>query len=359
MRILHVITTLFTGGAEKLMVDLLPRLKSMGDEVELCVFLNKRTPFYEALEKDGIKIFPLSVSNVYNPINLLRLYKVISKGKYDVVHTHNTACQLYSAVTSILCKTLYVTTEHNTSNRRRGNMFLSYFDRWMYNRYNHVICISKKTEENLKAFIGSTRADISTIHNGIDVSVFQNAQPIEKKTERFVITMVGAFRPQKDQDTIVRAMQHLDKEKFEVWLVGDGERRKVVESWVNSLGLQKNIKFLGIRSDIPSVLKASDVVVMSSHWEGFGLAAAEGMAAGKPVIASNVDGLAQVVGEAGILFEPGNELELAQKIELLASDSEYCKTIAAKCSTRAMDFDISKMVKGYERVYRKLEIFET
>lgn len=351
MKILHVITSLQTGGAEKLVAEIVPMLSAYGHQIDVVAFDDSEPNFSKLLTDKGIKVTFFG-KGCYNLSYIFHLCKMM-KG-YDIVHTHNTACQLFAAVCSYFCKCKLVTTEHNTTNRRRKYRLLSYIDRWMYNRYNHVICISEKTEENLKAFIGKSKARISTIHNGINVSDFQNAQPIEKTTKRFIITMVGAFRPQKDQDTIVRAMQHLNKEMYEVWLVGDAERRYDVESLVNSLGLQENVKFLGIRSDVPSVLKASDVVVMSSHWEGFGLAAAEGMATGKPVIASNVDGLAQVVGEAGILFEPGNDQELAEKIALLQKDTEYYKTVATKCSTRAMDFDINKMVEGYEGVYEGL-----
>lgn len=351
MKILHVITSLRTGGAEKLVAEIVPMLSDYGNQIDVVAFDDGKPNFCELLTKKGIKVTFLG-KGYYNASYILRLCRIMKE--YDIVHTHNTSPQLFVAIANMFNSCKLVTTEHNTTNRRRGHRLLSYIDRWMYNRYHHVICISEKTEENLKAFIGNSRARISTIHNGINVSIFQKALPIDKYTDRIVISMVGAFRKQKDQDTIVRAMQLLDKDKYEVWLVGDGERRNEVEVLVNKLSLDKSVKFLGIRKDIPSILKASDIVVMSSHWEGFGLAAAEGMAAGKPVIASNVDGLAQVVEVAGILFEPGNEKDLAQKIVQLATDQEYYNKVASKCSLRAMDYDISKMVEGYQKVYESL-----
>lgn len=353
MKILHVITSLKTGGAEKLVAGIVPMLSYYGHQIDVLAFDNSEPNFSNLLTDNGVKVTFFG-KGFYNLSFVYRLGKIM-KG-YDIVHTHNTACQFYAALCSYFCGCKLVTTEHNTTNRRRKYRILSFIDRWMYNRYSHVICISDKTEENLKAFIGKTKAEISTVYNGINVSHFNNAQPIEKNTDRTVITMVGAFRAQKDQDTLVRAMLHLDKNLYEVWLVGDGERRNEVESLVSQLGLNDNVKFFGIRSDVPSVIKASDIVVMSSHWEGFGLAAAEGMAAGKPVIASDVDGLAQVVKGAGILFEPGNEADLVRKIELLSKDKDYYQSIAEKCSLRAVQYDISTMVEGYEKVYEGLKV---
>ncbi len=88
MRILHVITTLFTGGAERLMVDLLPRFKAAGHEVELLVFHSADTPFAEKLRKTDIKIHFLNTTRVYSPLNIFRLKKFLNN--YDVIHTHNT-----------------------------------------------------------------------------------------------------------------------------------------------------------------------------------------------------------------------------------------------------------------------------
>ena len=108
---------------------------------------------------------------------------------------------------------------------------------------------------------------------------------------------------------------------------------------------------MGIRNDIPQLLKASDIVVMSSHWEGFGLAAVEGMAAGKPVLASDVDGLAQVVEGAGILFPQGDAETLAGMIQNLMKDHLYYQQVAERCLQRASDYDIQRTVNGYEEIY--------
>ena len=112
MRILHVITSLRTGGAEKLMVDLLPRLKAKGHEVDLLLFYGTDTPFRRAAEEAGIKVLDLGKGgSVYSPLRLLKLIPYLKK--YDIIHTHNTAPQLFAAIGSIFnSATLYTRTQH-------------------------------------------------------------------------------------------------------------------------------------------------------------------------------------------------------------------------------------------------------
>ena len=166
--------------------------------------------------------------------------------------------------------------------------------------------------------------------------------------------MVAGFRYQKDQDTLIRAMQHLSKEEYELWLVGDGARRGELENLVQTLGLNDQVKFWGIRSDVPSLLKSSDVVVMSSHWEGLSLSNIEGMSVGKPFIASDVDGLHEMTIGAGLLFAHGDDKQLAELIKTLMNDATYYNLIAAQCMDRAQQYDISRMVDGYIGVYEGL-----
>ena len=357
MRILQVITSLQMGGAEKLIVDMVPKYKKMGLNVDVLLFDGRMTPLKKQLASEGVKVFSLGCGGtVYNPLYILKLLPYLRK--YDIIHTHNTAPQLFAALGSVLCSVVLCTTEHNTSNRRRDWTWYKPIDKWMYSRYKKVICISDSTEENLRKSIDCKSDKICTIYNGIDIERYANALPIDKKLvspcpERKVIAMVAGFRYQKDQETLIRAMSHLP-ETVELWLVGDGERRTIIEQCVKENGLESRVRLLGIRSDIPSLLKAVDIVVQSSHWEGFGLAAVEGMAAGKPVVATNVAGLSQVVAGAGILFPLGDELALAHIINHLLTDSSYYSSIAEKCGQQARKFDISKMVNEYCKVYQYL-----
>ncbi len=354
MKILHVITSLRTGGAEHLMVDLLPELRSLGNEVELLVFDGTRTPFMAELEVQGVRILSLAVGrNVYHPLNVVGLCKFMRK--YDVIHTHNTACQLF--VPMARCLTMggakLVTTEHNTTNRRRGKWYFKDIDKWMYSCYDHVICISSSAQGNLEKHIGR-RSSLVTINNGIRVKRFiRPVQAIADDKKDFVITMVAGFRLQKDQDTLIRAVAQLPG-NYSVRLVGDGPRREELRQLALSLHVADRVNFMGIRSDIPELLTQSDIVVLSSHWEGFGLAAIEGMASGRPVIVSDVAGLANIVHGSGVVFLPGDASQLAAEIRGLCENPERYRQVAEKCQEKAKQYDISVMAAKYNELYQSL-----
>ena len=357
MKILHVITSLETGGAETLVVNLLPRLHALGHEVGLVVFNGKQTMLMDRLETlcPSCRIYKFGQS-YYNPSYIFKLIKIMRR--YDIVHTHNSSPQLYAAIANLFCRKKLVTTEHSTNNRKRerGGL-LRIVDRCMYKKYDGIICISDIAQDKLTCYLKDRflNEKICTINNGVDVEKFLSAKPIlDIHKHRFVIVMVAGFREAKDQDTLIRAMAKLPQEKYELWLVGDGERREELKKLVSNQKAEDNVKFLGVRSDVANVLKTSDVVVMSSHWEGLSLSNIEGMSVGKPFVASDVDGLREITKDAGILFKHEDADELASIILRLSKDKEYYDYIAARCYERAKQFDISKTIKGYNALYNKI-----
>lgn len=352
MRILHVITSLATGGAEHLMVDLLPRLRDLGNEVELLVFDGRRTPFYEQLEQKGITIHSLGIGgNVYNPINMFKLTKYISR--YDIVHTHNTACQLFAPMAKTLncSKAKLVTTEHSTNNRRRGKWYLKPIDCWMYAKYDKIICISDATETVLTEYINVKNT--KTIYNGIEIDCFINPIKDISSQNTFLVTMVASLSQAKDQDTLIRAIAELPA-NYRLRIVGDGARRSALEQLVRDLNVDNRVEFTGIRTDIPELLRESDVNVLSSHWEGLSLSSIEGMASGRPFVASDVDGLQDVVRDAGIVFPHANYKQLAIEIKNLCNNPNYYKLVAEKCQIRAKVFGIDVMAQQYNALYHSL-----
>ena len=365
MKILQVITSLEMGGAETLVVNLILRLQALGYTVDLCVFNGIDTPLMQKLKRESpnTTIYTLG-RGVYNPFYILKLAKIM-RG-YDIVHTHNSSPQLFVAIANLFTRRKLVSTEHNTSNRKRNWKWYAPIESWMYRQYGHIICISEIAEMKLRDYMGgdwlnkesSIYNKISTINNGVDVKAISNTLPdaelLSLKKDRKAILMVAGFRNQKDQDTVVKALNLLDKEKFEVWFAGIGDRMGDVKQLALSLGVANNVKFLGLRTDIPNVLKAADFIVMSSHWEGLSLSNVEGMSAHKPFIASNVNGLREVTEGYGILFPHEDAGTLAKEINRLAEDENYYKEIAGRCFDRALQFDINKTVDGYEKVYQTL-----
>ena len=353
------------------MVDLLPRLREIGTpagsaqvQVELCVFNGERTAFYEQLEGMGIRIHALSQKpNVYNPLLIPKLRRLM-RG-FDIVHTHNTACQLFAAIAKGIgvkgegtgrCPKL-VTTEHNTDNRRRSKWYLKGGDRWMYSKYDRIICISDQAETNLTKYLPCLSDKAITIYNGIDVERFSDAVPVEEWKRDFagrkVIAMVAAFRLQKDQKTLIDSFAYLPDD-YVLLLVGGGETLADMKAYASGKEYGERVFFTGVRTDIPNVMKSADVLVLSTHYEGLSLSNVEGMASGVPFVASDVDGVREVTRGYGVLFPHGDSKALAEAVLRLTTDGEYRQEVVRRCQKRARQFDIQTMAEKYAREYGRL-----
>lgn len=349
MKILHVISSLEVGGAQKLVSDLLPMFSSRGLEVELLVFQDVENNLSKKIKEAGINIKSLNETNYsFNLIKKLR--REISK--YDIVHVHLFPTLYWVAIASIgLKNTKLVYTEHSTSNRRRNKFYFKPIERFIYSFYSRIISISKQTEQALIEWLSPrNKTPFVVINNGVDIDLYAQKENIIKNNQ---IIMVSRFVPAKDQETLIKAMSYVNKD-LSLALVGDGENLERCKSLSIELGIDKRVKFLGSCSNVNELLWQSLIGVQSSHWEGFGLTAVEMMAAGLPVIASNVEGLKQVVEGAGVLFKQNDEKELAQEINKLYENIEYRNLVIEKCINRSKDYSISKTVQEITDVYNNL-----
>lgn len=344
MRILHVITSLEIGGAQRLLADLLPILAKT-DEISLLVYKRVHTHFEEQIEKAGIKILSLDEHNFYTPWIIVRMKKIFKN--YDVIHAH-----LFPTIywASLACRGLKVKlfyTEHSTSNKRRDKSYFRFIERFMYARYDKIISISRQTQDALTKWLQQKDSRFVVIENGVNICHFA----VTKKTIiPQSLIMVSRFAPAKDQETVIRAMQHIDSQAI-LRLVGDGENLEHCKLVAKECGVDNRVFFLGACSDVAELIAESYIGIQSSKWEGFGLTAVEIMACGKPVVATDVEGLKQVVDGAGELFHTGDEYKLANIVNRLLVDKEFYKTLSLRCQKRAATYDIRIMAQKYKDLY--------
>lgn len=358
MKILRVINNLNTGGAERSLETNVPIHIRNGYEMDVLVLDGTVTPFLKSLKEKNVSVFSTGIRSLYNPWQIVRIANFIRK--YDVVHVHLFPSLYWVALAKMVsgAKCHLVYTEHSTENRRRNKSILRLLDRFIYKRYERIIAISDATHRNLSIHLGDD-SRIITIANGVDL------RPYEKQYEKvvfdgcdedvFIITQIASFRRQKDQDTTIKSLQFTNHNVHAVF-AGIGERIDECKQLAIELGVEDRVHFLGSRMDIPAIVMSSDIVVMSSNYEGFGRAAIEGMAGRKPTIATNVAGLRDVVGGAGLLFEVGDARKLAEYITQLQEDAEYYNVVAEKCYNRAQEYSATKMIEGYEKIYKTWEV---
>ncbi|MDR3258914.1 MAG: glycosyltransferase [Fusobacteriaceae bacterium] len=358
MRVLQVINNLGSGGAEKLVNDCSIKMNDIGIDIEIAVLEEKGSIYINDLIEKNIKIHILSIDKIYSLITFIKLFMLLKKGKYSIVHAHIFPTFYYVGILSLFFNNVnFIYTEHNTNNRRRLYKFFKIIEKFMYSRYKMIICISEKTKTNLREYINDHSKKIKTIHNGIDLEKYINSIPVERRNlnllltyEDKIVTMVGRFSHQKDQITLIKAINILP-ETYKLLLIGEGELKNKTIEFVNDIKLSDRVFFLGLRKDVPNILKSSDIVVLSSRWEGFGLAALEGMASKVPTIVSDVEGMKEIINNQNILFEVGNAESLAKKIKEISENKEFYHKIAKLGFERSLLFSLDSMVKGYIKIY--------
>ncbi len=355
MKVLHIISSLETGGAQKLVGDLLPIMNKFPKiEASVAVFHLTNSHIESSLKLNGVNIINLDCI-AKSPKAIFKLIHIIKK--YDIIHAHLFPINYLVAIANIFTRKPIIFTEHSTHNRRRNYPILRPIEKLIYSAYSKIGCISNATANSLSNWIGEKIAlhRIEIIENGIDLKIFQEEpkQTSEKVFGRFGIPliMVSRFTESKDHPTVLHALKFINRKDVFVVFVGNGERRNEIENLALSLGLKEQVLFLGNRNDIPTLIKASKIGIQSSNWEGFGLTAIEMMAGGIPVIASDVDGLKQIVEGAGITFKKGDDKALASAINKLIEFPAFSENIINQEKHRIERYCISETATKYIHTY--------
>lgn len=364
MKILHIIDDLSMGGGQNLLIGLAGIQKNQGNDVCVLALKDCQNKFVvEKIENEGVNVDVLSRKiGLYNPLHIFLLIGWLKQ--YDIVHVHLFPALYWAGIAKLIsgCKTPLIYTEHNTTNRRRAHFMLRCTDRFIYKHcYKKIIACADKAQETFTQIFPKIK-HVCAINNGVDTQKFRNANPYTKQDafgieeEIFVVTMVSRFSQVKRQDTLIKAISKLPS-KFHACLVGGDPSDKILmedQKLAGVLGVTNRIHFMYLRPDVPQILKTSDAIVMSSEYEGLSLSSIEGMSVGKPFIATDANGLREVVGGAGELFEISNSDQLAKIISRLASDKEYYNKVATRCLNRASEYDINIMVEKYMNIYREV-----
>ena len=364
MKILHIIDTLTMGGAENLLIVLAGEQVAKGHIVTVAPLVcPAHTTVRDKMERKGIIVLPLSQKGtVYNPLFSIKIARVLRK--YDIIHVHLFPALYWAGLAKAFTfsKKPLVYTEHSTKNKRRGNKILHFTDKIIYKYcYDRIVACSQKAFDSFrKAY--PTVGQITYVNNGVDTKEYIKAEPYTKSEllgipeDCFVVTMVEWFMSIKRQDTVVEAISLLPCNYHAVFVGGEEKDEGLirVKKLAKEKGVSERVHFLYLRKDVPRILKTSDINIMASDYEGLSLSSVEGMAAGKPFIATDVDGLREVVGGAGILYKNRDPEELSKIILLLSENQALYKEIAEKCLNRSKEYDACEMNEGYIRQYNTI-----
>lgn len=276
----------------------------------------------------------------------------------DVIHAHLFPTIFYVSILKlvrIIPKCILVVTEHSTSSNRRGKWWGKLIDRITYGSYPHIIAISKGTAISLIETLPFLSKKVKVINNGAHLFF---KKPINRRSEnKLVILSVGRLHKSKNYETAINAMIPIKHLNFEYWIAGIGPLEEELRGKVEALGLQDKIKFLGYIKNITSLLNQSDIFLIPSKWEGFGLAAVEAMNASLPCVVSSVPGLGDLIekdGEDAFLVAPTDESSITKKVALLIENRNIRIQMGEKAFVRSLSFGIDTMIEHYIKLYKEI-----
>ncbi|MBN2711790.1 MAG: glycosyltransferase [Planctomycetes bacterium] len=366
-KVLHLITELYPGGAERIVLDLCSAM-DRDEFMPLVAALDGRGEYADLLRERGIEVIDLGAYSRCDLGVIWRLRKILREWSIDIVHAHLIHSSVVGRLAARPLAIPVVSTSHIVD--RRGVWWHFLLDRLTARWCAAEICVSKAVKNFLIEKTGLEEKLFNVIYNGLDFSRFDKVKPkAEARKElglpgdEMLVGVLGRFDAQKGIDIFIRAASVLAKsgecENLHFVVAGYGEKEGELKNLARVAGLGESLTFVGYRQ-AQDFFPALDIAVCPSRWEGFGLVVLEAMYCGLPVIASEIDSLPEIInnGEDGILVAPENPQALADCIAGLAKDGGLRAKFSSKARDRAKDFSLEKMVNGYRSVYQSLLVGE-
>jgi glycosyltransferase involved in cell wall biosynthesis len=373
LRVMFVITSMPVGGAETLLVNLVRRMDRSRFEPELCC-LKEFGPLGEVLAQE-IPAFEKLLRYKTDWRVVGRLARLMRERKIDAVVTVGTGGDkmFWGRLGARLAGLpVILSALHSTGLPDH----VEFPNRLLAPITDGFIGCAKPHGEYLVRAEGCPRRKVFVVPNGVDVARFQPVAPPPGLGEQIGLparltearptgaaaptaAIVAALRPEKNHelffDAAALVLKRLPEARFLV--IGDGVRRSALEEHVELLGIADSVHFLGTRSDVPALLSLVDVLALSSHMEANPVSILEGLACGKPVVATRVGSIPETVhhGENGYLVDPGNAPQMAEYLEQLMANPSLSRAMGAKGRALVVqDWSLERMVDGYQNLIQSI-----
>ena len=366
IRVLEMIDEASLGGGQMHVLLLAKHLDK--SEFDVTIATEQNGFLVEEAMKIGIQTVAVSMSNDFSLRTVLRAKRLFEGNNYDILHTHGGTAGFWGRAAALLHRSprIRIHTYHGLhylgdgSNVRR----FQFADRLMLLFTTKIVCVCKSDASKAVAAKVTTEKKTVVINNGIEVGRFGFREKRESIRSAlgvgdgdFVYGNVGRLHKQKGQETLLRAFKEvaLRRPKVHLWLVGEGEILGELQSLAKQLEITSQVRFLGARTNVAELLSAIDAFVLPSLWEGQPIALLEAMASETPVIASNVDGIPEIVEnrESGLLVTVRNVDSLAAAMNELVAKPGLCKSLARRGRERIVDeFTAQRMALGMADLYK-------
>lgn len=363
-RVAHILSSFGMGGQERVAFDLAVSQKRAGCQVTvLSMAPPPDGPLAAELRDAGIEAERVARPKPgVDPILVLRLARWFRKHRVELVHTHNRMALIYGAPAARLARAAIVHTKHGNNPRGgtrllAGNLAARFVDAF--------VAVSPETAAFARKRREVDERRLLVISNGIELGRFHPAPAARERVraelgiaaDAWVFGTVGRIATEKNHALLVRAMAPLLGPGTRLIVAGDGPLRVDVAKLVETLGVSGFVHLLGARRDVPDVLNALDVFVLSSDTEGLPLSVLEAMATGLPVLSTRVGGVPTVLddGQTGFLVPVGDEAALRDQAARLYGDPAASRACGARARSAAVTrFSAERMQREYLELYARV-----
>ncbi len=365
IKVLQLVEDLKVGGAEKVIADINQDLDRGKFETQIwCIA--RGGSIADELQEKGAAVKILGISSYFNPVNILKLTTLLKKENPDIVHTHGYFASVIGRIAAKYARVPVIFNHvHSTYwDYKKRNLFI---EKLLSKHTQTIICCS----EAVRDFVtNNEKIDLSktvVIYNGVDEERFSHFNNVSAAKMELgiepddpVIGTVSSLTPHKGHKYVLLAarkiLETFSSTKF--LFVGDGGLKEKLEDQANNLKISSNVIFTGTRKNIPELLNLMDIFVLpSSSREGLGISIIEAMAVEKPVVATDIGGIPEVVdnGKTGILIPPQNAEAIAKAVIELLFHPGKAKEMGRLGRLRIIDkFTTKRMISDIENLYRNL-----
>ncbi|MFQ6083735.1 MAG: glycosyltransferase family 4 protein [Candidatus Aminicenantia bacterium] len=385
---IHIITRLDKGGsAENTLLTVLGMDKKKYD-----IILVKGPTYESKMSKEehasvisslkeaqlkGIKVADIHflirrINPVYDLLAFFSLYRLLIREKPIIVHTHSSKAGFLGRLAAKLAGIpIIIHTPH-------GHIFFGYFGPFKTKIFiflekiasyitDKIVALTNREKEDHILFKIANEDKFVVINSGVEINKFKELPFDEKQNFKralgipensLIVGTVGRLVPVKGPEFLIEAAKYIISKYSDTFFIftGDGYLKQNLERKAFEIGIKKNIIFLGWRNDVAKIISIYDIFVLPSLNEGMGRVLVEAMAIGKPIVASNVGGIPDLVthGKNGFLVSPKNPEELAKYIQILIEDKEKRESMGQAGKEIALNFSKEIMVEKIAKLYKEL-----
>lgn len=350
MKVLITCLSRSWGGMEMYSLQTAEELVKSGLAVDLLCFPGSQ--LHLEAEKHGIRTHTLKFSNYFSPAVTIKLYGILKKEQYDIVHAEASK-DLWLIVPALKfssLKTPLIFTKHVGSYIVKRDLL----HKWIYNRVDRALAISGVIMKNLIDTTPLTEDKIILLYDAIDVNKF-NPEKYDKRKIRkefnvgdneLLIGMNARFSPGKGHEEFLHSAKEITQQFQNIRFIavggpskGEDDYAEEIKNLASELGLDEKVIFTGFRNDVPEILASMDIFVFPSHAEAFGLALVEAMSMKLPSVCSNTDGVLDIAvdHETSLLFQKADYHDLTEKLSELIKNPDERVNYGNAARKRAVD----------------------